>query len=224
LNTALARTTISETQMTMHKATHTKALRHLERRDEVMKRLIGKIGPCTLRYDADRFGVLVRSIISQQISGKAAISISTRLLSSLGQTEFTPEALRRARTQKLRNAGLSAAKARYVRDLADRVHRGDVPLDDLHELDDEEVIAKLLPVMGIGRWTAEMFLIFSLGRLDVLPLGDLGLCAGVQKQYGLRELPKKAELIERAEPWRPYRTIATWFIWRSFGNVPQSEK
>src|SRR5262249_43680336 len=97
-----------------------------------------------------------------------------------------------------------------------------VPLDDLHRLEDEEVIAKLVPVYGIGRWTAEMFLIFSLGRLDVLPVDDRGLRAGAQIQYGLPDIPTKAKLQELGEPWRPYRSIATWYFWRSFGGVPQS--
>lgn len=200
-----------------------RAQRHLKRRDPVLKRLIEQHGPCTLQLDPDRFGVLVRSIIAQQISSKAAISISGRLMQILGRSGLTPKALLRIRQPKLRSVGLSAAKARYVRDLADKVHRGVVPLDDLHDCDDEEVIAKLLPVLGIGRWTAEMFLIFCLGRPDVLPIADLGLRVGVQKQYGLRKMPEKARLIKLAETWRPYRTIATWYIWRSFGAVPQSD-
>jgi DNA-3-methyladenine glycosylase II len=97
-----------------------------------------------------------------------------------------------------------------------------VPLDDIHALDDEEVIARLVPVRGIGRWTAQMFLIFSLGRLDVLPVADLGLRVGVQRHYGLREPPAPARLEELAEPWRPYRSVATWYFWRSLGPVPQS--
>src|SRR5262249_18823451 len=119
-------------------------------------------------------------------------------------------------------AGLSTNKARSLRDLAEKVHTGAVPLDDLHTATDEEVIAHLLPVRGIGRWTAQMFLIFSLHRLDVLPVDDLGLRAGVQRGYDLPELPGKAKLEELAGPWQPYRSIATWYFWRSQGAVPQS--
>jgi DNA-3-methyladenine glycosylase II len=124
--------------------------------------------------------------------------------------------------QGMRQAGLSAGKVRAIRDLTAKVLAREVVLHDLHERDDEEVIEHLLPVHGIGRWTAEMFLIFALGRLDVLPLADLGLRVGVKRQLGLAEVPTRDQLIEMAEAWRPYRTVATWYIWRSFGPVPQS--
>jgi DNA-3-methyladenine glycosylase II len=199
-----------------------KARRHLSRRDRVLKQLIGQVGPCTLKHDADGFSVLVRAIIAQQISTKAAGAISARLRESLGARGVCPAAVARASDDKLRAAGLSAGKVRALRDLAAHCRRGDLDFEELLDLADEDVIARLLPVHGIGRWTAEMFLIFSLGRLDVLPLADYGLRAGVQKHYELPTLPAKDELIARAEPWRPYRSIGTWFIWRSFGNVPQS--
>jgi DNA-3-methyladenine glycosylase II len=199
-----------------------KAQRHLARRDAVLKRLMAQVGPCTLRHDADGFNVLVRAIVAQQISTKAARAIATRLRESMGVRGICPATIRRASDDKLRAAGLSAGKVRALRDLADHCRRGALDFAELIALSDEDVIARLLPVHGIGRWTAEMFLIFSLGRLDVLPLADYGLRAGVQKHYELLTLPAKEELIQRAEPWRPYRSIATWFIWRSFGNVPQS--
>lgn len=201
-----------------------KARRHLAKRDPVLKRLVADVGPCTLRHDgSDRFGLLVRSIISQQISTKAAISIRTRLEGLLQPHGITPDAILQAPDELLRSAGLSSGKTKSVRDLAEKVHHGHVPLQNLHDADDEEVIARLIPVHGIGRWTAEMFLIFGLGRLDVLPVADLGLRVGVQKQYRLRKLPEKDRLIKIAEPWRPYRSIATWYFWRSLGNVPQSK-
>jgi DNA-3-methyladenine glycosylase II len=200
-----------------------KAQRHLARRDKVLKQLIAAVGPCTLRLNPDRFGLLIRSILSQQISGKAAASIGARLVQALGPAGLTPGGILALPDETLRAAGLSVAKARAVRDLAEKVHGKSVPLETLHDLTDEEVIAALVPVRGIGRWTAEMFLIFSLGRFDVLPVADLGLRAGVQEQYGLAELPAKAELTELAEPWRPYRSIATWYFWRSRGPVPQSK-
>jgi DNA-3-methyladenine glycosylase II len=201
-----------------------KAQRHLARRDPVLKQLIAAVGPCTLWHNPDRFASLVRSIISQQISTKAARSISARLEQALGAAGLTPKGILTVSNEALRSAGLSTGKVRSVCDLAEKVHNGSVRLDILHELLDEEVIAHLVPVRGIGRWTAEMFLIFSLGRLDILPVGDLGLRVGVQRQYNLPEPPVKEKLAELAEPWRPYRSIATWYFWRSLGGVPQSNK
>ena len=198
-----------------------RAQRHLSRRDPILKQLIKKVGPCTLQHDPDGFGVLARAIVSQQISSKAARAISTRLVESIGALRATN--VLAAKEETLRAAGLSAAKVLAVRDLAEKVQNGIVPLDELPELSDEEVIARLLPVRGIGRWTAEMFLIFSLGRFDVLPVADFGLREGVRRQYGLEEHPSKQQLLELAEPWQPYRSIATWFLWRSFGPVPQSD-
>jgi DNA-3-methyladenine glycosylase II len=197
-----------------------RAQRALARRDPVLKHIIKHVGPCTLKLNPDRFGCLVQAIVSQQISGKAAASISAKLLKTV--KKLTPRRLLAASDTDLRAAGLSANKLLSLRDLADKVHSKQVPLADLHEGDDEEVIAALIPVRGIGRWTAEMFLIFSLGRLDVLPVADLGLRAGLQRHYQLKELPDKLRLTEHAEPWRPYRSIATWYMWRSFGAVPQS--
>jgi DNA-3-methyladenine glycosylase II len=200
-----------------------KARRHLSRRDAVLKKLIRAVGPCTLRTTDDHFGTLVRSIVSQQISTKAAIAISGRLVQALGRRGLRPKSILDAEDVLLRTAGLSANKARSLRDLAEKCLAREVPLGKLPDMDDEAVIEALTLVHGIGRWTAEMFLIFSLGRLDVLPIGDYGLRAGVRKQYKLRDLPDKDKLTTLAEPWRPYRSVGTWFIWRSFGNVPQSD-
>jgi DNA-3-methyladenine glycosylase II len=203
-------------------ALYAKARRHLARRDPVLKKLIQKVGPCTLQVHPDRFAVLVRAIISQQISSKAATSISNRLSESLGKRGIHPRGLAKMDDDAFRSAGLSAGKVRAVRDLTARVLQKQVRLKDIHEWEDEVVIEHLLPVHGIGRWTAEMFLIFALGRLDVLPLADLGLRVGVQRQLGLAEIPSNAELTKLAETWRPYRSVGTWYIWRSFGPVPQS--
>lgn len=200
-----------------------KAQRHLARRDPVLKRLMDQVGACTLRPDPDGFAVLVRSIISQQISTRAAAAIRQRLLLALAPQGLKPRTVASATAQTLRTAGLSAAKVRSLHDLADKALNGTLTLDHLQRWPDEEVIAHLLPVRGIGRWTAEMFLIFSLGRLDVLPLADHGLRAGVRNQYQLPQLPAREKLLQLAEDWRPYRTVATWFIWRSFGPVPQSD-
>lgn len=199
-----------------------KARRHLSRRDPVLKKLIQTVGPCTLQHNDDHFTVLVRSIVSQQISTKAAKSISAKLEDVLQPKGICAESILKASEEELRSAGLSTAKRRSLKDLAEKVHAGEVQFKDIADREDEEVIAHLLPVRGIGRWTAEMFLIFGLGRLDVLPVADLGLRVGVQRQYELEERPEVEELIKIAESWQPYRTIATWYIWRSFGAVPQS--
>jgi DNA-3-methyladenine glycosylase II len=163
----------------------------------------------------------VRSIISQQISTKAALAIGGRLLKQLGR--FQPKRILGATDEQMREAGLSRGKQRSLRDLADKCASGTIPLKKLGELDDAAVIEALTQVHGIGPWTAEMFLIFSLGRLDVLPVGDYGLRAGVQKHYELAELPKKDALHELTASWKPYRSIGTWYIWRSLGGVPQSD-
>lgn len=202
---------------------YTKARRHLSRRDPAMKQLIARIGACTLCPDPNGFGLLVRSIISQQISTKAAASIRSKLEQVLAPNGIVPERILQASVDELRSAGLSASKVRAVRDLSEKVVSGALPLDDLPQRSDEEVISQLIPVFGIGRWTAEMFLIFSLGRLDVLPVDDLGLRVGVQKLYGHAEQPAKKDIVQLAEPWRPYRSIATWYFWRSLGGVPQSK-
>lgn len=202
---------------------HAKAQRHLARRDGVLKRVIAAVGPCTLWHNPDGFAMLARSIVAQQISGKAAASISARLLEATGRRGVTPAGILALSQEALRGVGLSANKARAVRDLAEKVKAGVVPLKQLPDLPDEEVIGHLVQVWGIGRWTAEMYLIFSLGRSDVLPVDDLGLRAAVRRHYALAELPLKAHLMELAEPWRPYRSIGTWYMWRSLGAVPQSK-
>jgi DNA-3-methyladenine glycosylase II len=199
-----------------------KARRHLARRDPILKQLIRQVGPCTMMHDPDGFGVLVRAIISQQISTRAATAISERLRKTLGRSGIRPQSILRTDEETLRAAGMSAAKVRSLRELADMYQNKKLPVKSFPDMDDEEVIEHLIQIRGIGRWTAEMFLIFSLGRKDVLPHADYGLRAGVLKQYSLAELPNKKTLTELAEPWRPFRSVGTWFIWRSFGNVPQS--
>jgi DNA-3-methyladenine glycosylase II len=200
-----------------------KARRHLARRDPVLKRLIASVGPCTLAPDPDVFPVLARSIVSQMISTQAARTSIARLEQALGPAGLTPAGILGASEQALRGAGLSGAKARALADLAEKVRTGELPVKRFPELTDDEVVAHLVRVRGIGVWTAQMFLIFSLGRPDVLPVDDLGFRAGVQEQYELPELPGRTELRRLAEPWRPYRSIATWYFWRSRGFVPQSK-
>lgn len=200
-----------------------KAQRHLSRCDPLLAQLIKRVGRCTLQTGGNAFELLARAIIAQMISTKAALAITARVREALSPHGLMPAAVAAVKEETLRGAGLSRAKAQALLDLAGRSERGDLPLDRLADMNDEDVIACLVPVRGIGRWTAEMFLIFGLGRLDVLPVDDFGLRAGVQELYALPELPGRAALRERAEPWRPYRSIATWYFWRSRGPVPQSK-
>jgi DNA-3-methyladenine glycosylase II len=176
--------------------------------------LIERVGPCLLRPRPDRFGTLVRAIIGQQISSRAAASIAGRLQSIAGETH-EPAALIKLGEDTLRSVGLSGVKARYILNLSEAVASGAVPLDQLDGWEDETIIASLTAVKGIGVWTAEMFLIFALNRPDVLPVGDLGVRVGIRDRHGLAELPKPQHCRELAEPWRPFRSVASWYLWRS---------
>jgi DNA-3-methyladenine glycosylase II len=201
---------------------YAKAQRHLAKCHPAWARLVKLIGPCTLTTGGDPFALLVRSIISQQISTKAAVSIRGKLEALLPGGEITPAGVDALSEAALQSCGLSAGKRRFIRALAERVHSGGLDLAQVAKLPDEAVAEELLPVPGIGPWTVDMFLIFGLGRPDVLPVGDLGLRLGAQEQFGLKGPPGKAELIALAEPWRPFRSVATWYLWRSRGFVPQS--
>jgi DNA-3-methyladenine glycosylase II len=157
------------------------------------------------------------------ISTKAAASIFARLEAQLGRKKLSPAAVLALDEAALRGVGLSAAKARALHDLAGRVGACTLPLARFPELGDDEVIGHLVAVRGIGRWTAEMFLIFSLGRLDVWAVDDFGLRAGVRELYGLQELPDRALMRQVAEPWRPYRSVASWYLWRARDGSPPSK-
>jgi DNA-3-methyladenine glycosylase II len=200
-----------------------KAQRHLTHRDAVLKTIIAEVGGCTLTFQPNPFALLLRSIVSQQISTKAAQSIHGRLRQALGRDEPTPADVLALTDDALKDCGLSAQKRRYIRGLAERVENGTVPLHDLTELSDDEVVARLVQFLGVGPWTAQMVLIFGLGRPDVLPVDDFGVRAAVRRLYKLEELPNRASLTTLAEPWRPYRSVACWYLWRSGGPVPQSE-
>ena len=184
--------------------------------DPIMANAIERVGPCTLIPNPQLFETLVDAIISQQISVKAADAIMARLRSVLhaeANGMISPEALLSLEEDTLRAAGLSPQKMRYIRDLTERVSSGELDLERLSELDDEAVITELVKVKGIGRWTAEMMLIFSLGRPDVLPVDDLGFVEGVREACSLETRPTPKEMRERGEVWRPYRTFATWYMW-----------
>ena len=191
------------------------AVAHLRAVDPRWDSVIERVGPCPLRPRPvrDRFGTLVRAIIGQQISSKAAASIDARLRALAG-TPHEPAALLALGEAQLRAAGLSGVKARYVLNLAEAAADGRIPLGRIGALDDEQIIARLTAVKGIGRWTAEMFLIFALNRPDVLPVDDLGIRAGLRDHYGLAELPTPRGCVPLAEPWRPYRSVAMWYLWR----------
>jgi DNA-3-methyladenine glycosylase II len=168
----------------------------------------------------DPFPALVRTITAQQISTKAAATIYGRLI-ALMPSGVTPDALLTLNDADLRQAGLSRQKAGYLKDLAAKVKSGELPIDSLHELDDESVIDAIVKVKGLGRWSAEMFLMFRLRRPDVLPVGDLGIVTAIQRLYGLRKKPKAARIMRIGEAWRPYRTVACWYLWRSLENTPK---
>jgi DNA-3-methyladenine glycosylase II len=194
------------------------ALAHLAAADPVLARLIAGYGVITRDRDRPRFYGLVRAILGQQISVKAASAIDARLRALFPAGHIDPDGLLALSDEALRGVGLSAAKTRYLRDLAARVASGGLDLSQIHELDDETIIAKLIEVSGIGRWTAEMFLMFSLGRDDVLSVGDLGVRQAIGRLYGFEREATPAECRAVAEPWRPYRSIATFYLWHSLYN------
>ncbi len=195
---------------------HRKALNHLKRVDPVMADVIAQVGRCTLepRTEWTHFDALVRSIVYQQLSGKAAATIHGRVLTLIGDGAEAPSRIVATSHEALRSAGLSTAKANYVRNLADHVLDGSLPIDSLDAMDDDGIITALTQVKGIGRWSAQMFLMFRLGRPDVLPELDLGVQKGIQKAYRMRKLPTPAQVLKRGARWSPHRTIAAWYMWR----------
>ena len=172
------------------------------------------------RRPTDAYGALLRAIVGQQLSTKAARTIYERLTGLFEGRTPAPAEIVAADPDHLRSAGLSRAKVAYLRDLAERIEDGELDLDHISELPDEEVIEELTAVKGLGDWTVHMFLIFHLGRPAVLPVGDLGIRRGAQLAYGLEELPDAAELTRIAEPWRPHRSLACLYLWRSLDNEP----
>ena len=196
---------------------YARARRHLMRHDPTLGSLVKQFGACELASgrNADRFGGLVRSIVSQQLSVKAADTIHGRVLAALDAGRATPAAILAIEEDRLRACGLSRAKVASVRDLATKVGDGSLALDTLDALDDEAVIEAMTRVKGIGRWSAEMFLIFRLGRPDILPVADVGVQRAMRRLYGLRKHPSPQRMTELARPWRPYRSVACWYLWRS---------
>jgi len=196
----------------------------LSRVDPVLAEIIGKVGPCTLAPRKDHFAALCQSIINQQISMAAARTVWERFRKLFRTGRPTPAALILISDEQLRAAGLSRQKASYLRSLAEHFGGGHVPVRKLSKMTDEEVVQALIPVKGIGRWTAEMFLIFVLNRPDLLPVDDLGLCNQAWRAFRLKKYPDARTMNRLAENWRPYRSIATWYLWRSQQFLPAVPK
>ncbi|QDT40591.1 DNA-3-methyladenine glycosylase [Gimesia alba] len=201
--------------MNDHAATFRKASQHLRKADPRLKTVIDTVGPCPLKPYRYRFALLLRSIVSQQISTSAARTIYKRLHALTGKGQPTAEKIMRLSHEQLRSVGLSTQKANYVHHLAEMVLENNVRLHQMHRMTDEEVTAELIQVKGIGQWTAQMFLMFGLCRPDVFPHDDLGIQNGIQQIYQLKSRPDKQTCIEIAERWQPYRTVASWYCWRT---------
>jgi DNA-3-methyladenine glycosylase II len=190
-----------------------------------MAELVDQIGPLDKHArrrgrPGDAYGTLIRSITGQQLSTKAAATIYGRLTELYDGQTPTPQQIIETDPQQLRAVGLSGAKAAYLRDLAEHIVDGDLPIDGLAALSDEEVYDVLIAVKGLGRWTVDMFLMFHLGRPDVLPVGDLGIRRAMQIRYGMKDLPKPSQMEQIADAWRPHRTLACLYLWESLDNRP----
>jgi 3-methyladenine DNA glycosylase/8-oxoguanine DNA glycosylase len=196
------------------------ALAHLRRADPILAAIMDAVGPFTLQPRDGAYRMLARAIFFQQLAGPAARAIFGRVLALLGTDDerfFAPEQFLAAGDEQLRAAGLSRQKLAYLRDLSEKFASSQLTEGEFADADDEEVIRRVTCVKGIGRWTGEMFLIFSLGRADVLPVDDLGVRRAFQQAYRLPELPSPEEMRPIAEPWRPYRSVGTWYMWRRLG-------
>jgi DNA-3-methyladenine glycosylase II len=203
------------------------AVRHLCAADPVLADLISRVGPFAMRPRSlqSPFEALARNIIYQQLHGRAAAAIHARVLALSGGKRLRPEHILGAPDGPLRSAGLSAPKLAALRDLAEKAADGTVPtLSRLRRMTDDEIVARLTEVRGVGRWTVEMLLMFGLGRPDVLPAGDYAVRKGFAVTYGLGEMPRPRELEARGERWRPYRSVASWYLWRALEPPPENDK
>ena len=192
-----------------------KACRSLRRRDPIMRKAIKLVGPCTIKVDRNGFRMLVRSIVGQQLSTSAAATIWRRLLVLNGGRRVSPVKMLLFSTTQLRAVGLSKAKCRAVLSIAKSIVDREVRLSELKPLSDEEVTSELIKLRGVGPWTAQMYLMFSLGRSDVFPTGDLGIVNAVTALYKFNDHATETEMLEIAKSWRPYRTIASWYLWQA---------
>jgi DNA-3-methyladenine glycosylase II len=191
-----------------------KAITHLRSADPVLASIIARVGPYRMTYREPAFATLVRSIVFQQLNGKAASKIFERLLEAAGG-ELTPQALLAMTDAQYRKAGISPQKLRYLRDLAQRTASGEIDFARLPQLSDAEVIEHLTRVLGVGLWTAQMFLMFALRRTNIMPVGDLGVQMAIRRHYRKRKLPKPQHILKLARNWEPYCSVACWYLWRS---------
>lgn len=198
----------------MGKNNHRAAVRHLRQSDPVMAALIERVGPCRIEFGDPTFHALAEAILYQQLNGKAAVTIFNRFTALAGDP-LIPEGILKLTDAQLRGVGLSRQKTGYLRDLAEKTAAGLLRFGELSNMPEEEVIAHLTQVKGVGVWTAHMFLMFSLQRPDILPTGDYGVQAAIKKYYKKRKWPKPDVMLKIAEPWAPYRSIACWYLWRS---------
>ena len=196
------------------KRNHRKAVHHLKKSDPVLGALIERIGPCRIQFGEPTFHALAESILYQQLNGKAAATIFDRFTAAVGDP-LTPKGILKLTDAEMRAIGLSRQKTSYLRDLSEKTHAGLLEFERMPQMTEEEVIAHLTQVKGIGVWTAHMFLMFTLRRPDILPTGDYGIQAAIKKHYKKRKWPKPAVMEKIAKSWAPHRSIACWYLWRS---------
>jgi DNA-3-methyladenine glycosylase II len=199
------------------------AAEYLRKHDNALAPVIARVGPCTIRPHTDYYRELVESIIGQQLSIKAAAAIEARFVAMFEGQFPSPDQILTKDVEELRAIGFSRPKARYVQDLAQHVIDGKVRFDDIESRSNEEIIAELVAVKGVGEWTAHMFLMFCMGRSDILPVGDLGIRNGVRALYGFEHTPTPEDISQVAKDngWRPYESIASWYVWQSLDNAPE---
>jgi len=191
-----------------------RAILHLKKSDPILRAIIERVGPCRIEYDEPTFHSVAQAIIYQQLNGRAAETIFDRFTKAAGDP-VTPEGILKMSAEQMRAVGLSKQKSSYLRDLAEKTQAGLLEFDRMPQMADAEVIEHLIRVKGVGVWTAHMFLIFTLRRADILPVGDYGVQAAIKKAYRKRKLPKPKDMEKIAKAWSPYRSIACWYLWRS---------
>jgi 3-methyladenine DNA glycosylase/8-oxoguanine DNA glycosylase len=191
-----------------------KAINHLKKSDPTLRAIVERVGPCRMEFGEPVFHSLAEAIVYQQLNGKAAVTIFKRFAALAGEP-LSAEGIAKLTAEQMRSAGLSKQKSSYLRDMADRAIRGELSFTHLPEMTDEEVIKHLTQVKGVGVWTAQMFLIFTLKRQNILPTGDFGIRMAMKKHYHKRKLPNPVQMEKIARPWEPYRSIASWYLWRS---------
>ena len=201
-------------QTTQNTAAHRKAILHLKKSDPVLAAIIARVGPFRMEFGEPTFHSLAESILYQQLNGKAAATIFERF-AALAGNPLTPDGVRKLTDAQMREVGLSRQKTAYLRDLAEKTRAGLLEFERMAEMTEEDVIAHLTQVKGVGVWTAHMFLMFTLRRPDILPTGDYGIQAAIKKHYKKRKWPKPKVMQEIARPWAPYRSIACWYLWKS---------